>query len=181
MINAIFKRRSVRSFLAKELEPEKIEILLRAGMQAPSACNTQAWEFIVVNDRSILDKIAENHSFAKMCREAPAAIIVCACPGKQGGTSEGFFPQDCAAVTENILLQAVDLGLGAVWCGVYPKKNLISSMKELFGIPDDIIPFNIIAVGYPKTEPVAVDRFDPSKIHYNKYDSTAKSRFETFK
>ncbi|HBQ63624.1 MAG TPA: nitroreductase family protein [Clostridiales bacterium] len=168
-MDEIFKRRSVRSFTSEPVGPEKTQQLLRAAMQAPSACNTQAWEFIAVTDRSMLDRIAESHPYAKMCREATLAIIVLACPDMQSGISDGFFPQDCAAVTENILLEAVSLGLGAVWCGVYPKERLISLMRELMGIPEDRIPFNIIAVGYPRTEPKVVDRYDPAKVHYDRY------------
>ena len=169
MVEAIFKRRSVRSFRPGTLTAEQVKLLLAAGMQAPSACNTQAWEFIVIQTREGMDRIADRHPYAKACREAALAIVVCARPDKQSGISGDYFSQDCAAVTENILIQAVDMGLGAVWCGVYPKEKLVESIRKLLEIPEPAIPFNVIAIGYPKTEPVPVDRYDEAKIHYEKY------------
>jgi len=134
-------------------------------MLSPSAGNSRPWEFIAVTKREVLDQIAEVHPYAKMCFTATAAIIVVAIP-QAGGIPEGYFAQDCAAVTENILLEAVSQGLGACWCGVYPRENLIASIRELFNIKEPKIPFNVIAIGTPAEAPESRGFFEESKVTY---------------
>jgi len=168
-MNAIFKRRSVREFNGQMLDAEQIKLLLKAAMQAPSACNSQPWDFLVINDKELLEKISKTHPYSKFTKNAGCAIIVCAVPKRQEGISDGYFPQDCAAVTENILLQAVEMGLGGCWCGVYPKEERIKEMRELFNVPNEIIPFNVIAIGYAVKQEKIIERFDISKIHTNKW------------
>jgi len=165
MIEAIEIRRSVRKY--KKDEPvtrEQINQLLEAAMKAPSACNSRPWEFIAVTRRDALDEIARVHEFAKMCETATAVIIVVAIP--QTGIPSGFFPQDCGAATENILLEAAAMGLGTCWCGVYPRENHIASMRRLFNIPEPKIPFNIIAIGTPNESPKQRGFFEKSKVTY---------------
>ena len=148
-INEIIKKRkSVRHYEEGYVVPEEqIKLILEAGMLAPSACNSRPWSFIVVRNKEILDKVVEIHPHTRMLKTASLAIVICADINLQSGISEGFFPEDCAAVTENILLQATELDLGTCWCGVYPKENYVKSFKEIFNLPENIIPFNIIAVG----------------------------------
>ena len=168
-MNAIFSRRSVRSFKDQPIENDKIDLLLRAAMQAPSACNSQPWEFIVITNKQTLSSIASIHPHAGMCTSADLAILVLATPGRQDGISAGFYPVDCAAAMQNILLEAAHLDLGACCCGIYPKENLMHEFKEFFGVPAGIIPFCLIAVGYPEKTPNPEDRFDASRIHIGKY------------
>jgi len=165
MIEAIGKRRSVRKYKKDEpITRAQLNQLLEAAMLAPSACNSRPWEFIAVTKRDTLDEIARVHEFAKMCETATAVIIVVALP--QTGIPNGFFPQDCGAATENILLEAVSMGLGACWCGVYPREKHIASMRRIFDIPEPKIPFNIIAIGTPNESPKQRGFFEESKVTY---------------
>jgi nitroreductase len=163
--NLIENRRSIRKYKAgKPVGREQLKQLLEAAMMAPSACNSRPWEFIAVTNRETLDKIVELHPYAGMCKTASAAIIVVAVP--QEGTAEGYFPQDCGAATENILLKAAELGLGTCWCGVYPRDERMSAIRELFKIPEPKIPFNVIAVGVPDEAPERRGFYEESKVTF---------------
>ena len=165
MNELIEKRRSIRKFQSdKPVTVEQLDRLLEAAMLAPSACNSRPWEFIAVTKREVLDKITEVHPYTQMLRTATAAIIVVAIP--KTGDPEGYFPQDCAAATQNILLEAADMGLGACWCGVYPRDVRIASIRELLHIPEPKIPFNVIAIGVPGEEPNRRGFFEKSKVLY---------------
>lgn len=166
-MHEIFKRRSIRKYLDKPVAKEDIDDLLRAAMAAPSAGNEQPWEFIIVDDKNILKRIADVHPYAKMLYEAPVAIVVCGDLNKE--KYKGFWVQDCSAATQNILLEATDKGLGTVWIGVYPDETRVKDISNIFGIPSNVVPLSIVAVGYPDQEMQEVDRFDPQKIHYNKW------------
>jgi len=165
-VNALFgKRRSVRKFKAdKPVTREQIDRLLTAAMFAPSACNSRPWEFVAITRRETLDEIARVHTHAKMCLTATAAIVVVALP--QTGRPEGYFPQDCSAATQNILLEAVDMGLGACWCGVYPREERVTALRKVLGLPDSKIPFNVIAIGTPDEAPAPRGFFDGAKVSY---------------
>jgi nitroreductase len=171
VIEAIRKRRSIRKFTpGAVVTDEQIKLLLEAAMLAPSACNTRPWEFFVVKDREKLDQIRKIHPYTGMLETATLAIVVVALPDAQenvrGGLPLGYYPQDCGAATQNILLQAVELGLGTCWCGVYPKKQLMDSFAGLFNIAEPKIPFNIIAVGTPDESPAQRGSFEESKVTY---------------
>ena len=165
MNEAIEKRRSIRKYKKGiPVSGEQLNGLLEAAMLAPSACNSRPWEFIAVTGRDNLNELARIHPYANMCETAGAAIIVVAIP--QSGNPAGFFPQDCAAATENILLEAASMGLGTCWCGVYPKEKLIAAILEKYNIPEEKIPFNVIAVGTPNESPKRRGFFDKSKVTY---------------
>lgn len=165
MEDILFTRRSIRKYRKEPVPEETVEYILRAAMAAPSARNLQPWHFMVINNRVILNKIAEIHPYAKMLLEAPLAIVVC------GDTkiSETYWVQDCSAASENILLAAKAKGLGSVWCGVYPRAKRVEQMKKLLNLPENIIPLNVIAIGFPAEHKPPADRFDKKKIHYNKW------------
>ena len=164
-IKQIEDRRSVRKFKpGQTLTAEQAKQLLDAAMRAPSACNSRPWEFIVVTDKGKLADIAKIHPYAQMCLSASAAIIVVAIP--QTGMPEGYFPQDCGAATQNILLEACAMGLGTCWCGVYPKRERIGEMAALFDIGEPKLPFNVIAVGVPDETPAARGFYDESKVRF---------------
>jgi nitroreductase len=164
-LETILSRRSIRSYTDRMLNDAVFEHLLKAAMAAPSAHNQQPWEFVVIDDRKLLDAIPEFHPYSKMLRQAPAAIVVCA--RSSGLKSDEFWPQDCAAATENILLAATALGLGSVWLGVYPKEPLMKGLRALLGLPDDIVPFSIVSLGYPAETKKPSDRYDPARVHKN--------------
>jgi nitroreductase len=165
MNQLIENRRSIRKFQSgKPVTKDQLNRLLEAAMSAPSACNSRPWEFIAVTKREILNEIARIHPYAKMCETAAAAIIVVAIP--QTGNPEGYFPQDCGAATQNILLEAVSMGLGTCWCGVYPKETRVSSIRDLLNIREPKIPFNVIAIGTPDESPDKRGFFEESKVTY---------------
>ena len=167
-MNEIYLRRSIRKFEDKPIDREIIERLLRAGMQAPSGKNGQPWEFLVVTDHDDRLAIANMHEFAGMCRFAPVVIVPLV--NTNGLVDDGvWWPQDMSACTQNILLQAVTEGLGTCWCGFYPLESRINAMREYFKLPDNIIPFSLIPVGYSERENKFIDRFDAECIHWGKY------------
>lgn len=166
-LEAIRTRRSVRSFMAKPIPKETIEELLRAAMSAPSAGNEQPWQFLVIDDRKKLDSITGVNPNAKMCKEAQAAILVCGDTTKE--KYPGFWVQDCAAATQNILLAAHERGLGSVWTGIYPIPERVQGFRQLLTIPDTIIPFCLVPLGYPAKESPQVDRFQRDRVHYNSW------------
>ena len=165
MNELIEKRRSIRKFQkAKPVTREQLRQLLEAAMLAPSANNLRPWEFIAVTKRETLDEIASIHRNANMCKTATAAIVVVALP--QADNPEGYFPQDCAAATENILLEATSMGLGTCWCGVYPRGDRVAAFRSLFKIREPKIPFNVIAIGTPDEAPERKGFFEESKVTF---------------
>ncbi len=167
--NAIMTRSSVRSYTSQEVEQEKVERLLRAGMAAPTAANKQPWEFIVVTERDILDKFPAIIPGAHMSAKAKLAIVVLGSPAK--ALLPDYWIQDCSAATENILLAAHGMGLGAVWCGAFPNNDSdrVGKISNLLSIPDGTYALSIIVIGYPDSEPIIKDKWNASKVHYNKY------------
>ena len=165
MIEAIHKRRSIRKFKpGAEVTDEQIKLLLEAAMLASSACNTRPWEFIVVRDRKKLEQIRKTHPYTGMLETASLAIIVCALPNVQKDIASEYYPQDCGAATENILLAAVEMGLGACWCGVYPKEERIAEIRKIFST--EKLPFNVIAIGVPGEDPAPRGQYGESKVTY---------------
>jgi len=166
-LECIHTRRSVRKYLDKDVPIDLIKQILEAAMTAPSAGNQQPWQFIVINDRKLLDKIPEFHEYAQMCKEAHLAILVCA--DTSSLRHDGMWEQDCSAATLNILLAAHALGLGAVWCGVYPRELKMKGFTQLLKIPEKIIPFSLIPIGYTTQKSSKVDRYKKEKIHNNNW------------
>ncbi len=164
VIENLLTRRSVRSYTDQDVEPEKIEAILEAGMAAPSGKNGQPWDFIVLTRREILDEMAERLPYAKMLREARVAIAVCA-----DRTKSPYWYVDCSAAAENILLAAHALGLGAVWTATYPYRDRMDVVKELCGLPGSYDSLCVIPVGYPAREARPKDNFDAGKIHHEVY------------
>ena len=167
-IKAIMERRSIRRFEERGIEEAKIETLLRAAMQAPSGHNRQPWHFIVVTDRKLLSAIPEFHPYAKMLHQAPAAIAVC------GDTrieeSLEYINTDCSAATENLLLAVHELGLGAVWLGIYPREERVEGLRRLLGLPGNIIPIALVAMGYAAEKREPEDRYQQQRVHRNRWE-----------
>lgn len=168
-MKAILERRSIRKYKDEKVPMEDIKELLKAAMQAPSAGNAQPWEFIVVDDKEKLVEVTKVHKYSFMLPNASYGIVVCATPDKE--IHKGYWPQDCAAAVTNILTKAEDMGLGAVWLGVYPEENRVVELRKIFEVDENIVPFAIVSVGYPNEEKTFDDRYDEKKIHYNSYKS----------
>lgn len=164
----IFERRSIRKYTEEDISDRSIKELLKAAMAAPTAGNQQPWAFIVVKNRQVLKEIPKFHPKAPMLANAPAAIVVCGVPEKEIKYS-GFWPQDCSAATQNILIEAQYLGLGAVWIGIYPNEERVIKLRALLDIPGEIIPLSIVALGHPKHTLGPSERYDENNVHYEKW------------
>lgn len=167
----ILSRKSVRSYTDEAVTRQQLDTLVRVAMAAPTGKDMRPWKFIVIDDKSVMQQLAAQLPKAKMLAEAQAAILVCgdlSIKDKEGKPSTNW-TFDCSAASENLLLQAEAMGLGAVWTGVYPYEDRTDAIKKVFELPDDIVPFSLIPIGYPKGDPQPKDKFDKDNIHYNKY------------
>lgn len=166
-INDIMTRTSVRAYNNREVSTETVDTLMRAAMAAPTAGNKQPWRFVVIRDRGTLEYISDNFPTMRMMSNAQLAVVVC-------GDLNATFPQDgrdywvedTSAATENLLLAAHALGLGAVWCGVYPQMERVKKFSDLLKLPSNIIPLNCIAIGYPLNAEKPKDKWVPEYVHY---------------
>lgn len=172
-MNPVFEnmknRRSVRSFQKDKLvSSSDIETILKMAMQAPSAKNEQMWEFLVINERSILDELANKHPYGKMLKEAPLAILVL---GNLERAKSSLYLQDLGAATQNILLTSTALGLGSCWIGIGQNDDRAALIIEFFNLPKHIIPYSLIAIGYPTTDDALkfIDRYQLKFVHYNRW------------
>ena len=170
VINNIMTRSSVRSYADQKVEQEKIETLVKAAMAAPTAMNKQPWHFIVVTDKQVLGQIAELTPNAAMASSAPLAIVVCGDLDKAAkDVNKDFWIQDVSAATENILLAANGLGLGAVWTGTWPRVERCEKIAKLLSLPETMIAFATVVIGYPDRETHAMDKYQKENVSYNMY------------
>ena len=163
-LEAILTRRSIRKFLPKAVSRAEIEELLQAAMAAPSAGNAQPWLFLVITDKAKLAQIPAIHPYAAMCPESAAGILVCSDPRIE--KYAGFWPQDCSAATQNLLLAARARELGTVWCGIYPLEERMRAFRGVFGLPEAIMPFALVALGHADQPFGRRDRFDAARVHW---------------
>ncbi|GAB2806569.1 nitroreductase family protein [Ferruginibacter profundus] len=168
-LTVIQERKSVRHFTGEHVMDTDIDKILRAAMAAPSAIHMMPWKFIVVKNKAQLNALAEGLPFAKMLRKAGVAIVVCAVPEEAATHSEAYALLDCACASENILLAAEALGLGAVWTAIYPNEALIDFIRGELKIPRHVIPLNVIPIGYPTGEEKPQDKFNAKNIHKEKW------------
>lgn len=170
IVENIMTRTSVRAYTDETVSADTIETLLRAGMAAPTAVNKQPWHFVAITDRQKLDSIAIANPNAGMARKAPLAIVVCGDLKKAlEGQAQAYWVQDCSAATENILLAAHALGLGAVWTGLYPTEDRVKAVSELLKLPETIVPLCAIVIGHPAESPEPKDKWLPENVSYNEY------------
>lgn len=164
-LSVIYNRKSVRSFIKdRPVSEEDIQSLIKAGMSAPSGKDTRPWEFVIINDRAILDKMAEELPTAKMLSQAPMAIVVC------GDTiRSSYWYLDCSAATENILLAAEAMELGGVWTAAYPYRDRMATVIKHTNMPAQVLPLVVIPIGYPMGNHSVKDKYDEKKIHMNKW------------
>ncbi len=169
VLDNIATRTSIRDYEARPVEKEKVEKMLRAAMAAPTAMNKQPWHFVVVEQRSVLDSLADANPNAKMLLKAPLAIVVCGDMDKviEGGGRD-FWIQDASAATENLLLAAHAMGLGAVWTGAYPSEERSKAISATLSLPDNLVPLNMIVIGYPAEHPQPKDKFKEENITFKR-------------
>ena len=165
LFEALHTRRSIRAFTDQPISEADLETILRAAMDAPSAVNAQPWHFVVITDRALLDAIPDVHPHAAMCRTAQAAIVSVAEIALE--KAPGNWMVDCSAAVENLLLAARGLGIGSVWCGLYPRQERMAPMAALLGLPEGFLPHALVPLGYPAQEFKRVERFKPERIHRN--------------
>jgi nitroreductase len=163
------ERKSVRSFTGERVSKEDIYKILRAGMAAPAAVHMMPWKFIVVTDEAKLKALANGLPFAQMLVKAKTGIVVCAVPDEAAMQSEELAILDCTCASENILLAAEALGLGAVWTAVYPVKDLMEFVRNELNIPQNVMPLNVIPIGHPTGEDKVQDKYDVKNIHWEKW------------
>lgn len=169
VLENILARKSVRQYTSRPVESEKIDLLLRAGMAAPSGSDKRPWSFVVVQDRARLDSMSARLPYAKMLTKAPMAIVVC------GDTlRSALWEQDCCAVTENILLAAESMGLGAVWTAAYPYPERVAVVRRYTGLPENVVPLCVVPVGYPEGKQSPKDKYDASKVYYEQWGQQGK-------
>jgi nitroreductase len=167
-IEALLTRRSIRTYTDQPVPGETVRQLLEIAMAAPSAGNQQPWHFIVIDDRAVLDRIPDIQPYAAMCRQAPVAIVVAAQPALETKYT-GYWPLDCAAATQNILVGAKAMGLGAVWCGIYPVPERVAGLRGLLGLPEGVIPVSLVPIGHPAETKGPAGRYDDGRVHSNRW------------
>lgn len=166
--NNIMTRVSVRQFTGEKISAEQIDTLLRAAMAAPSALNKQPWAFIVVTDEGIISRLGEELPSSRCSNHPACAIVPCGDLSKAiEGDMAAFWINDVSAATENLLLAAHSMGLGAVWTGVHPNMERVAQVQGILGLPEHIIPLCIVPVGVPAEQPEVKDKFRTDNIHYN--------------
>lgn len=166
--DAIISRRTIRKFTSRPVDEDLVKKLLRAGLSAPSARNTRAWHFVVIDKRELLDAVAEFHQYASMIKEAPLAIAVLGDTSREDAFE--YVIENCSAATENILLAAHSFGLGGCWLGITPREQRMKGLSELLGLPEHLVPISLVAIGWPDEKKPGHDGFDESYISYNRFE-----------
>lgn len=169
-LEIIHQRKSVRNYTGEKVSKADLETLVKAGMAAPTVVNRQPWKFIIVDDEALITKLGEALPYAQMVQEAGSAIVVCGDMEKAlDGIGKDFWIQDCSAASENILLAAESMGLGAVWTAAYPSEENINIIREILLLPENIVPLNLIPVGYPVGDEKPKDKWKPENMKWNQY------------
>lgn len=175
IMDFIYQRRSIRKYLDKEVNKEDLVLLLKAAMAAPTTANNQPWEFIVVNEKEMMDRLRKALFFGQY--NAPSAIVVC---GNMNfaftGPCQDYWVQDCSAAIENILLAASGIGLGSVWIGLYPLPSKIKLVCKILMIPEHVIPLGVVYVGYPAEDKEPRTQYNEKAVYWQQYDASRKHR-----
>lgn len=161
--NSIFHRTSVRQYQENSVEPEKVELMLRAAMAAPSSMNQQPWEYYVVTRRETIGRLSESTPYTGCAKGAPLVFVACY---RKESLRPMYSHIDMSASVENLLLEADELGLGAVWMGIAPIEERMKKVREIIDLPDSLEAFALIACGYPVKEQGQQDRYDEARVHY---------------
>lgn len=168
-LDFILDRRSIRRFTDQKIDRKQILNMLTAAMYAPSAVNMQPWHFVIIDDPSLMETIMEIHPYARMLQTASHAVVVCGDVELQH--DDGYWVVDCGAATQNLLLAAQIMGLGACWVGLHPREERKTAFSRLLHLPSHVLPFALVALGYPEEQKPRPDRFHGEKLRYNGWDS----------
>ena len=167
-LDVIMTRTSIRAFTGEPVSQDLLETILKAGMAAPTGMNAQPWRFVVITDQDKIKEIFGTGFRSEMFTTAGAIIVVCG-EAETDGRPNMFWYEDCSAATENILLAAHALGLGAVWTAGYPAMERVAPIAEALGIPSNVLPLCVVPVGYPAEDPEPKDKWKPENIHWEKW------------
>lgn len=166
-LEVIHARRSIRKYTEDPVSDGDVGEILEAAMAAPSAGNQQPWHFVVIRDRAVLSAVPGFHPHAKMAEQAPVAVLVCGDPTLE--KHQGYWVQDCANATENLLLAVTAKGLGAVWCGVHPRPEREAGFRALLGLPPHVVPFAFVPIGHPAESKPPARRYDSGRVHRDRW------------
>jgi nitroreductase len=165
VLDALMTRCSIRRFEPRPVGEPAVQRMLDVLFRSPSAGDARPWQFAVVDRRDLLDRLEAAMPKCEMLQSAPLAILVCAEPARE--TIPGFWPQDCSAATQNLLLAVHGLGLGGVWIGLHPVPDRERAARDILRVPQDLVPFAMVAIGYPAEQPTLENRYDGSRVHRN--------------
>jgi len=165
----LFARRSIREYTNEPVSAEQVDMLLKAAMAAPSAGNRKPWHFVVVTEPAVKTALTQVHPYADMLLEAPVGIVLCGEPGLSFPDRPDYWIQDLSAATENLLLAATGLGLGAVWCGVFPIQERVEGFRRVLGVPETVVPFALVPIGHPGERKRPRTQYDARRVHQNKW------------
>ena len=168
MLDIIKNRRCIRTYIDKPVEEEKIIEILRAGMQAPSSKNSSPWEFVIIDDKKLIQELSKSHHKAIHIKDAPICIVVLG--NRDRFLKPGKWMQDLGACTQNILLECTNQNLGACWVGIYPKKKVVDKVKNTLNLPERLVPYALVPIGYSEEKNIFIDKFDENKIHRNMFE-----------
>jgi nitroreductase len=168
-IDNLFARRSIRQFTADPVTDDQVMMLLKAAMASANAGNRQPWHYIVLKDEVMRNRLAEAHQYARMARQSPVVIVPCGEPGQSYPGLNDYWIQDLAASTENMLLAATGLGLGAVWCGVHPNAERVAVVRSILDVPAYIIPFALVCIGHPGEVKEPRTQYNQERVHIDKW------------
>jgi nitroreductase len=167
VMELLLTRRSIRKYTDEKVSDELVKQVVKAAMYAPSAGNQQPWHFVVLRDKIQFKQITNFHPYSQMLLEADVAVLICGDSSLE--TKHGYWPIDCAAATQNMLLAVHGLGLGAVWLGIYPRHERQTGMSDLLNLPETVIPFSLVVIGYAAEQKPIPERFKEERIHFNKW------------
>lgn len=167
IFDALYNRRSIRKYSLQEVSSDQLNEIIKAGMYAPSAVNKQPWHFVTFRSKDSIKRIINVHPKSKMLENASAGILICF--DEQLQHDKGYGPIDCSAATQNMLLAAHAMGLGACWIGIYPRENRVEELHNIFNLPEHVVPFAVISIGYPAETKTKPDRYISDRIHNEKW------------
>ena len=165
-IKAIMTRRSIRTWTDEPVAEEERRIILEAAMNAPSAADARPWHFVTMDDPALINKFT-GLGGTEMLTESTFMVLVCGDVSKE--IYPGFWPQDCSCAAQNMQLAAHDIGIGCVWIAIYPLEERVQKCREVLGVPDEITPFALLAMGVPNEVLPPENRYDAERLHQNKW------------
>ena len=166
-MDAVATRLHVRKYTSQADDKQSVRALLEAAMAAHSEGDQRPWHFVVVEDLATRERIAETHPAAHIVVQAP--VVICVCGDQALQKHPGFWVQDCAAATENILIKAQNMRLGAMWFGVYPMEGRVQTVRKILDLPPNVIPFSLTTVGYPAEHNGLKCQYNESRVHFDRW------------